>query len=233
MTTKNMRASIAKRALLLALAGWCATASATVIYDYTGPDTAIPDANANGVAFNFSYTGDITAIDSMTVTLNISGGWNGDLYIYLTHGDGFAVLVNRIGRTLGSDLGSPISGFTTVMFSDTGANGDIHSAAGSSITGAWEPDGRFIDPASALDTTPRTALLSSFDGLNPDGSWTLFVADLSGGDMSMLTDFSVDVTPVPEPVNVALAIFAGLAVASYAIRRRCSGKLVDENANRG
>ena len=32
------------------------------------------------------------------MTLNLSGGWNGDLYAYLVHNSGFAVLLNRVGR---------------------------------------------------------------------------------------------------------------------------------------
>jgi subtilisin-like proprotein convertase family protein len=203
----------AKRVLLMALLAWCHAATAVVIFDYSGSSTAIPDNNANGVAFAFSYSGPSTAIGSMTVTLNISGGWNGDLYVYVSHGSGFSVLMNRIGRTAGNPDGSASSGMNNVTFSDVGINGDIHSAtvaAGTAISGTWVPDARTADPGSALDTSPRSAYLSSFSGLDPNGSWTLFIADASGGFISTLNDFSVDVTPIPEPITGALAVFGVL-----------------------
>ena len=57
--------------------------------------------------------------------------------------------------------------------------------------------------------------------LNEDkSSWTLFFADLSPGDTSTLNTFSLDITAVPEPVNVALVIFGGLLAVWSAVRWR-------------
>lgn len=50
------------------------------------------------------------------------------------------------------------------------------------MTGTWQPDGRTNSPGSVLDSQPPDAFLSSFNGLDPNGDWTLFVADVSGGD---------------------------------------------------
>ena len=239
-TRKRMRATIVKRALLLALSGWCASVSATVIFDYSGSATAIPDGDGNGTTFNFSYSGPITSIDSdlMTVTLNISGGWNGDLYVYLVHGAGQTVLLNRTGvgtTSGGTTFGYANTGFN-VTFDGTAAN-NIHFYQSSSptfngsgqLTGTWQPDGRTIDPSStpsAFNAAGAAPNFSTFEGLDPNGSWTLFVADLSGGNTSTLTDFSVDVTPVPEPINSALVVFACLASVSCLFRSRHFGKMV-------
>lgn len=216
-----MKPGNAKRILLAVLLAWCHAAAAVVIYDYSGSSTAIPDNNANGVAFGFSYSGPSTAIGSMTVTLNISGGWNGDLYVYVSHGSGFSVLMNRIGRASGNPDGSASSGLNSVTFSDVGINGDVHAAivaAGTALSGTWVPDARTADPGSVLDTSTRSAYLSSFNGLDPNGSWTLFIADVSGGFVSTLNDFSVDVTPVPEPIARALTVFGLLLAVSRTIR---------------
>ena len=45
-----------------------------------------------------------------------------------------------------------------------------------------------------------TALLSSFDGQQINGPWTLFVADVSGGDLNTLVSWGiqVDVATAPE-----------------------------------
>jgi hypothetical protein len=61
-------------------------------------------------------------------------------------------------------------------------------------------------------------------------SWTLFIADLSGGSVSTLNSFSLDITAVPEPVNVALGTFGGLMgvgvlVRSRPVKRRLGEKL--------
>jgi hypothetical protein len=55
---------------------------------------------------------------------------------------------------------------------------------------------------------------NTFYGLTADGTWTLFFADLSSdtGSHSQLTSWSMGITAVPEPVNVALGIFGGVAV---------------------
>ena len=49
---------------------------------------------------------------------------------------------------------------------------------------AWRPDGRNVSPLSpgaTLAGTSPTALLNSFNNLDPNGTWTLYLADLSGG----------------------------------------------------
>ena len=48
----------------------------------------------------------IVSLTSVVISASISGtpdadprAFNGDLYAYLTHGSGFSVLLNRVGRT--------------------------------------------------------------------------------------------------------------------------------------
>jgi hypothetical protein len=43
------------------------------------------------------------------------------------------------------------------------------------------------------DLDPRTAFLSSFKGLDPNGEWTLFVADLSAGNISTLVSWGLNI----------------------------------------
>jgi hypothetical protein len=58
--------------------------------------------------------------------------------------------------------------------------------------------------------------------MNPNGTWTLFIADLSAGAQSQLVGWSLNVTAaeVPEPVNVALGIFAGVFLMVILVRSR-------------
>ena len=134
----------------------------------------------------------------MNVSLDITGGWNGDLYAYLSFSDGFAVLLNRVGKSSSDDFGYGDAGFN-VTFSDSAAT-DIHlygGNGGNQLTGTWQPDGRETDPQLVVSSDPRTALLSSFDNLDPNGTWTLFVADVATGYQSTLVSWSIEIVTVP------------------------------------
>lgn len=147
-----------------------------------------------------------SVIQSVSVNLNISGGYNGDLtgYLILQDADGHnatVLLLNRVGTTSGDPFGSEGAGFT-VTLSDSGTvNGDIHNATGSP-TGTWLPD----------QSAGAASLDSTFGGLNGNGTWTLFLTDASLGNQSTLQSWSLDVAVVPEPVTWALLVFLGIAV---------------------
>ena len=147
------------------------------------------------------------------MTLNLTGGWNGDLYAYVVHGTGFSVLLNRPGRSLGSPDGAASSGMT-IELSDLGLS-DIHTAipmGGGTVSGIYQPDGRASDPLSVLNTDPRTSMLASFNGLDPNGTWTLFVADQSPGETSTLQSWSLTITTVPEPSAALLTLLSATAM---------------------
>jgi len=61
------------------------------------PSLAIADGNSSGVSDLRQLSSSVTAIGSLTVSLNISGEFNGDLYAYLRHDSGFSILLNRPG----------------------------------------------------------------------------------------------------------------------------------------
>ncbi len=161
---------------------------------------------------------DLSEIQSVTVALNFSGGWNGDLYAYLVHGAGFAVLLNRPGRDTATPDGAASVGMTINL--DDAAATDIHTGipmSGGPVTGTWQPDGRTADPLAVVAADPRTALLSSFAGLDANGNWTLFVADQSAGGVSTLQSWTLTVTGIPEP---AVLLLAGIAPLVLLRRRR-------------
>jgi subtilisin-like proprotein convertase family protein len=62
------------------------------------------------------------------------------------------------------------------------------------LTGVWAPDARVADPINVLDTDARSAFLSSFNGLDPNGEWVLFVADLAAGDIHILDNWGLEMT---------------------------------------
>jgi len=189
----------------------------------------IPDGDVSGVAISTNLTGLVGSISNLTLSLNISGGYNGDLYAYLAGPNGgFAVLLNRSGISTNTPFGYGNTGFN-VTFSDGVAN-SIQNYQNNSpsyngngqLTGTWQPSGLNIDPQSSLPTffnANQSAMLSSFTNTGPNGTWTLFLADLSAGGQSTLDNWVLDITTVPEPSTMALTL-TGLAGALLFIRKR-------------
>jgi len=223
-----------KRILTLVAAGmvWAGAARAQVQstnISLTGATTTIPDNDPSGLALTYNLLGMGGTISNVTVTLDLNGGYNGDLYAYLAGPNGgFSVLLNRTGVGTGageSTYGYADTGFN-VTFSDTGVS-DIQYYQSTSPTitsgvlqGTWQPEGVTIDPQSApsafsLASSGNTPL-SSFDGTDPNGTWTLFLADLSAGNQSVLVAAPVvTIITVPEPASLSLAAAAGIAVLLF------------------
>lgn len=95
------------------------------------------------------------------------------------------------------------------------------------VSGIFRSDGRDVDPtlgtAAQYGAATRTKTLAAFDGLNPNGQWTLFIADVSSGGSSKITSWGLDFTPIPEPSEYALAI--GIGLVGFALYRRRTMKL--------
>jgi subtilisin-like proprotein convertase family protein len=206
-------------------------------FDVNGVNAAIPDGNPVGMSSSTNYSlgtlpmdGTSSTIVNVDVRLNITGGYNGDLYGYLLLSDEHnevmtAVLLNRVGRSGAADFGYGNTGFN-VTLSGSGAN-NIHNYQGFSpsyngggqLTGTWKADGITNNPAGSFATTSGAQDLSVLNGLSANGTWTLFLADMVGGDTSTLASWGVDISVVPEPITWALMIF-GAAVTAVAMRRR-------------
>jgi subtilisin-like proprotein convertase family protein len=188
----------------------------------------IPDANAAGLTLPQNLTLLPGAISDVKVSLDITGGFNGDLYAYLAGpGGGFAVLLNRVGVSNNASVFGYSDAGLNATFSDAAANGNIHyyqnviTPMGGQLLGTWQPDGINIDPRStpsAFLGAGQAAMLSSLNGLNPNGPWTLFLADLSAGSQSTVVSWGLDITTtVPEPQSLALL---GLATLFFSWRRQ-------------
>ena len=98
----------------------------------------------------------------------------------------------RGSLNLGTDVSSPYVSFTPVISSTSGGNAiyDVTFTGSSGTPGA------------------------GFDGLNPNGTWGLVLWDTgTTGFENGLVGWNLDITAVPEPVNVALGVF-GVALAA-------------------
>jgi subtilisin-like proprotein convertase family protein len=218
------RLHMKKTIVLFLILGYAAASHAALIVNQT-LNEAIPDGDIAGLATQVTVSGQSGAIGDITVGLNISGAYNGDLYAYVEHDNQIAILLNRVGTTTTDNLGYGDPGLN-VTFQDGAPN--IHTYqqdpgyTGGTLTGVWGPDGRAVNPLLVNGTEPVTETLSSFVGDDANGTWTLFVADVSGGDLNNLVSWNVDVSVAPENgwYGIGAALFAlSLAARPFLFRK--------------
>lgn len=185
--------------------------------------------------------------NSFRVYLNIAGddtAVNGDLYLTLTapvqsNGDVLtATLVNRPGVGLDAS-GYQGNGLNITLFDGTDPNNssikDIHwyqqdtvYVPGQQVTGIYRSDGRSLTTSDQnyelYNSMERSATTTIFEGINPNGNWTLAVADLGAGSgAAIIKSWGLDFTPIPEPQQYAMVVGAGLmAFGFYRNRMRKS-----------
>src|SRR5947207_2322089 len=119
-------------------------------FDSSNPDFknggVVPDGSLAGLANTLNVSGLTSPIASVTVSLNISGGYNGDMYAYLSFGGVLVPLLNHVGTSETDPFGYANSGFSATL-TDSAAT-SIHdyqtvsyTLSGDAITGNWKPDG--------------------------------------------------------------------------------------------
>lgn len=186
----------------------------------------VPDGDLSGVSNTITVIGALGLISDVNVTLTLSpvdaDVAAGDYFVYISHAGKISYLLNRTGRNAASSIGSEANGFSAVTFDDTAPQGDIHLAIQDTsfpITGVWQPDARATNPTLTLDSDSRSNFLDQFQGENPNGEWTLFVADVSRGGRVQFIDWKIDVITVPEPSGVAFLGFAAFGMLFLRARR--------------
>ncbi len=222
-----------KKRIIFGLLGMILAASsvrATVDVDFTSGSSvgSIPQGSPLGAVFGGTVsTAPLgSTVAGLTVSLNISGGYNGNLYAYLVAPNGtMVVLLNQPGTGSGSPFGAPGSGFgstTPGVYNFT-----LSDSASTSIQSATETPGMPVTGSYQAAGT-----LASFDGSAADGTWELFFADMvSGGGASNLNSWQLGITAVPEPVGLGLGIFGGL-LALWASLKVCWKKPEGQNNER-
>jgi subtilisin-like proprotein convertase family protein len=134
----------------------------------TGLPQAIPDNNLAGVTSTLLVTEDLP-IGDVDVLVDISHTWVGDLTIELTSPGGTTV-------TLSAQNGGSGDDYDATLFNDEATT--AISAGTAPFAGEFQPDG----------------LLSSFDGQQSAGIWTLSVVDGFTNDIGTLDAWGVEIT---------------------------------------
>jgi len=181
---------------VLLLATTWAKANLVMSQTFTPADGTITDGNPVGQLFSgtFNQTGFDNPVVAATVTVNVSGGYNADLYAYLVAPNGTKVDLMNMPGTAVNVFGASGAGMNITFQDGTSDNGNIEDDTSSSVLfGSYNAVGS----------------LASVNGATANGDWGVFFADMtSGGGNETLVNWTLTLTVVPEPVTVALVIFA-------------------------
>ncbi len=172
----------------------------------SGPlNVLIPDNNLSGVASQVNFNSAISQITSVTVTVNVAGAppndpnaWDGDYVAYLEYDSVLVYLLQNPGTP---PYGSPGNGFNITFSDAAGVNplnltSDPNLNTTATISGTYNPAGN----------------LGAFNGLNPNGTWTMFIADTSAGDIGTLTSWSMSVAGLPDSAGTFLLLTIGVGL---------------------
>lgn len=229
---------VVRMVLPVASLGMGALVQAQMFSGTSFDNAAIPDNSSVGLVSEQTVSGFSGGIGQVTVHLSISAAgsepmFNGDLYVALTYNSQQTILLNRPGRRTGSTLGYGDSGFD-VTLSDS-STADIHNyrltvngshsiplsatETPAALNGTWQPDGRAVDPEVVISDSLRTTSLSIFQGQDGNGTWTLLIADFAAGGLAKLDSWTLEITPVPEPIEACAATGLALLVGGAVCRR--------------
>ena len=144
----------------------------------TDTPLAIPDNTTAGVSSTITFSGLDPEIADVNVPIDITHTWTGDLDITLTSPEG------TILDLFSDNCGSSSNDNLNVIFDDEGVALDC---------GVNHESGLNVMP------DPTDDALDAFDGENPNGTWTLFIADDASGDLGDLNSWCLDIETVPPP----------------------------------
>ncbi|MFH1918930.1 MAG: C25 family cysteine peptidase, partial [Planctomycetota bacterium] len=170
----------------------------TVTTALTGAPGTLVD---NGTLTSTIVVSGAALVTDLNVSLDITHTYDGDLEVYLISPSGTKV-------ELFTAVGGWGDNFTGTTLDDEAAS--PISGAAAPFTGTFRPEG----------------LLSTFDGENANGAWTLEITDTASWDTGTLNNWSLEIA-VEEPHTLTGAdgtyAFLGLADGTYSVRYELPG----------
>ena len=162
-----------------------------VTFNGTGDLPVPPGAPGQSIGITQS-TCDVTGIGVLgncvtidNVEINLEHSWDGDIGILLI-GPGGQVLELSTGN------GGAGDDFTNTIFSDLA--GDYITNGAPPFTGSFKPEGRVTNLANPYSNVPDLGthtFESTYNGLNADGTWILYINDFVVADVGLLISWSI------------------------------------------
>ncbi len=115
-----------------------------------------------------------TQVFDVDLNLAITHTWNSDLLITLTSPAGTVIAASSHNGGSNDDV------YNGTLFDDQSANDPVTYP--------------YVDGVAAPDLRPQGGFNAHFRGENPNGVWTLTIADTVGGDFGILHSWSISVT---------------------------------------
>ena len=143
------------------------------------PDAGCPTRTTQTVV----ASGLTNPVADVEVRINMSHTWDGDMQFYLIGPNAveIALILNR---------GGSADNFVNTVLDDEAAT--PISAGAAPFTGSFIPE----------------APLSTFDGINGNGTWTLSMCDWAGGDVPTLTGFEVQILEASAGPDLSVSMLA-------------------------
>lgn len=163
--------------------------------DYSALPQAIPDNDPVGISVTATVANGPVAITGVSVNVDATHTWVGDLIFTLTSADGTMI-------TLLDRPGAPATG-----------NGcQDNDVVATFIDGAADPEGICTGANAAWPVTlaaPVTAL-AALNGEDANGVWTLTISDNAGGDTGTLNNWElvIDSVPIGDGAPIASVVTA-------------------------
>ncbi|MBX7102504.1 MAG: proprotein convertase P-domain-containing protein [Gemmataceae bacterium] len=163
----------------------------------TGNSADVPKAigDFTTVSSNLTISGFVGNIFDVNIQLDITHTYDADLDIFLYGPGGQKV-------ELTTDNGFSVANFTNTVFDDQAL---VSITAGTApYTGSFRPEG----------------LLSTFNGLSPNGTWKLEITDDAGGDSGTLNSWKIILNADPSVTTDAAGTFRiPILPGTYNVRR--------------
>ncbi len=189
VTISNLFGSITSSVANVSIAVWDSTSSGNL-------NAVIPFDDIYGYTNSINVVGAAGQLQNVTVQLNISGGHNGDLYSYLYHDGQMVQLLDNTGTGPDAIDGYGDPGFA-ITLSDSGTPGLHYYETNNpqfngdgQLIGNWQPD------------SDGATLGGTFANQDPNGEWSIFIANLSPDDESTLVSWSLNLTTTPQSAEV-------------------------------
>lgn len=204
-----------KRLMTCCIVSFLMTGVASADFSGSGSGFTIP---GSGMASSDILAPHVGPVVDVTVELEtFTHNWIGDLTVTLTSPDGVSMdLMLRTGDPFGGGGGGGDS---------SNVGGDYIFADGGSDWWAAADAAGLTDiiPEDTYEATTTGGTVESFattfGGGASEGTWTLTIADATGGTQGSISGWTLNLTTIPEPGAMALFAVAGLGLVVCRRRR--------------